>query len=220
MKFMKKHVVANIESNPALSHFSFADSALVDALLSFCLHKLDNLLNRINEHLLIRGKASHVEWKLSHSRRKTPSALQTAGNNPGGIHWAPLIKGKTHNINFASHPCCLTGYSVLCIGGRAKLYPQYKQLIEDSGGKLLTFHGNSNDQLGRLSRLLEQTDMIICPIDCINHEAFLIVKYYCQCSSKPCILLDRSETNTFRAGVIMLSLLCSTNNLQQHSAHR
>ncbi|MCE7913726.1 MAG: DUF2325 domain-containing protein [Nitrosomonas sp. PRO4] len=214
MKLMKKQAFANIESQPTISHFSFADSAFVDALLSFCLHKLDNLVNRINEHFLIHGKVGHVESKLKHSRQPSTTS-PTASNNASGIHWAPLIKSKTQNLNLASQNCYLTGYSVLCIGGRARLYPQYQQLIEDSGGKLLTFHGSSSDNLGRLSQLLDQTDMIICPIDCINHEAFLIVKHYCQCSGKPCILLDRSETNTFRAGVNMLSLLCSTKNLER-----
>ena len=211
MKFMRRQVLANIALSPVFSHFPSADSTYLNVLLSICLRKLENLVTRIDKYLFICKKTDQSAWKFDYSHQEA-STLQSANNNSHGINWAPLIKSNVHILNSTVSNRCLTGYSVLCVGGRAKLYPAYKQLIENSGGNLLTFHGNPNDSLEKLSRLLEKTDMIICPIDCVNHEAFLIVKYYCQCSGKLCILLDRSEINTFCTGIRVLSMLSSQQN--------
>ena len=58
----------------------------------------------------------------------------------------------------------LAGRSVLCVGGRSKLYPAYNHLIENSGGNLMTFHGDPNDHLDHLPQLLEKADIIVTAI--------------------------------------------------------
>lgn len=213
MKFLKKLVVANAASPNTFS----SDFAYTDTFLSFCLCNLEKLAHRINRHFLFRKKA-HLEWNFTRFQQKTPDTSPTPIKRSHVIDWAPLIKNnasiKNATVNNSAKDCnnChfLTGRSVLCVGGRAKLYPEYNRLIENSGGSLVTFHGDRNDQLSNLPLLLEQTDMVICPIDCVNHEAFLIVKYYCQCFNKPCVLLDRSEINTFCRGISALATLVST----------
>lgn len=125
--------------------------------------------------------------------------------------WAPLIKAsafmqkRNTGKSLRQHGgCSLSGCSVLCIGGRIKLYPIYKQLIQDAGGNFIAFHGDATDTPEKLPRMLREADMIICPVDCINHEDYFAVKKYCQRSSKPCVLLDRSGIDTFAAGIRML----------------
>lgn len=212
MKFLKKLVLANAASPNTFS----SDLAYTDTFLSFCLCNLEKLAHRINKYFLIHKKA-HLKWKFTRFQQKILDASSTPINHSHIIDWAPLIKSSfparnttiNDQTNGGSGCHFLAGRSVLCVGGRAKLYPEYNQLIENSGGSLLTFHGNPNDQLSNLPLLLEQTDMVICPIDCVNHEAFLIVKYYCQCSDKPCVLLDRSEINTFCRGISALAILAS-----------
>ncbi|MBL0010498.1 MAG: DUF2325 domain-containing protein [Nitrosomonas sp.] len=98
---------------------------------------------------------------------------------------------------------------MLCVGGRIKLYQEYSQLIENSGGRFMAFHGDPDDRLDNLPKLLEDADMIICPVDCVNHEAFLTVKQYCKHSGKTCVLLDRSELDTFDFGIHMLVIMAA-----------
>ncbi|GKS68489.1 hypothetical protein W03_04930 [Nitrosomonas sp. PY1] len=70
----------------------------------------------------------------------------------------------------------------------------------------MSFHGAPDDvSIERLLQLLEKTDMIVCPIDCINHQVFIIVKCYCQFSEKPCVILDRSTLTAFRQGIHALA---------------
>jgi len=118
----------------------------------------------------------------------------------------PLIKATT-KIEDGIVSSDLTGQFVLCVGGRAKLYPVYRYLVETLGGKLMTFHGNSMENINQLHELLTYADMVICPIDCVNHEAFFTVKHYCQCSGKHCVLLDRSQVATFQNGIRTLATM-------------
>lgn len=93
---------------------------------------------------------------------------------------------------------------VLCIGGRRRLYPEYRSLIESLGGNLLIYRGNQKGDSDRLPALLTCADMVICPVDCVKHETYFDVKHYCKKSGKPCALLDRSDLPTFYKGIKIL----------------
>lgn len=114
--------------------------------------------------------------------------------------WMPIVKATTQ-IENSSARHTLKGRSILCVGGQEKHYPVYHELVKAAGGHLVTFYGDSNDSIKQLQKLLEKVDMVICPIDCVNHEAYFTVKRYCQYSGKHCALLDRSQTGVFKKGI-------------------
>jgi hypothetical protein len=99
---------------------------------------------------------------------------------------------------------CLAGLCILCVGGRAALYPSYRSLVEGSGGRFLIYRGDRDDAAGRLPALLLRADAVICPVDCVNHASFFHVKQHCVRFSKPCALLERSSLPAFRRGIDML----------------
>lgn len=218
MKFLKKLALAYIAPSGSLSHYHSPDFAYTDASISCCLHNLEKLTNLLNKYLLIRKKTNLLKRGFGHFNQKIINTRLVSFRSCPVIDWAPLIKatspiknGNANNEDQTNNRSnnLLEGRSVLCVGGRIKFYPEYNQLIENSGGNLMIFHGDSNDHLDNLPQLLEEADMIICPIDCVNHEAFFIVKYYCKYSDKPCILLDRSEVNTFCRGINILSIMAT-----------
>jgi len=218
MKLLKKLVLAGITSPSTISHYYSSDSVSTDTILSRCLRNLKELINRLSSYVLL-GKRSHlVKPTFNHFNQSNTDARLVPYENSCAIDWAPVIKtttsikscGANNRMQldeFNNHS--LANRSVLCVGGRMKLYPAYNQLIENFGGHLMTFHGNSSDHLDNLSQLLTDADMVICPIDCVNHDAFLIVKCYCKYSGKPCVLLDRSEINTFSRGVNILAIMAT-----------
>lgn len=217
MKFLKKLALANNISSGTLYHYHSPDFAYTNVFLSFCLCNLEKLANRLHKYLFIWKKTNSLKQKLNHSNQKIINARTPIIFRSSQVtDWPPLIKttSPTKNCNSVNQTndysqYHLAGRSVLCVGGRRKLYPEYHQLIKNSGGNLMTFHGNPNDPLDNLPQLLEKADMIICPVDCVNHQAFFIVKYYCKYSGKPCVLLDRSEANTFCRGINMLAILAT-----------
>lgn len=102
------------------------------------------------------------------------------------------------------------GRCVLCVGGRAALYPEYRRVVEASGGKLVIYRNTPQGPGHHLPVLLDHADMVVCPLDCVNHTAFFTVKRYCRRSGKPCVLLDRSNLSTFRKGIAALAVLCTS----------
>lgn len=125
---------------------------------------------------------------------KAPQASVSASfgkaNKPGGNQAGP----------------CLAGLCILCVGGRAALYPAYRHFVEATGGHFLIYRGDRHGGPDPLGALLLRADAVICPVDCVNHAAFFHVKRYCACLGKPCVLLERSGLPTFRRGIEILAM--------------
>lgn len=183
MKLMKKMVfdfISPVKHNAAALISPFSILARFESLL-------DTTLLGINDFI---GKANTT----------TPVSAKKSVADP-----IPLIKASTPV--FDKNDTHFAGRSVLCVGGQRHLYPAYRQIIEDAGGQFLSFHGSANAPLTDLHTLLKDTDMVICPIDCIRHEAFFATKHYCERFNKPCVLLDKSRITTFYNGIRMLKYL-------------
>lgn len=201
MKFIKKPVIA--ASLSTIPHYHSSNSTNADISYRFgSVIQLFTLLKRWWDEI---SRILITRINLGSSINKTIAITD----------WAPLIKASSNidttiadNPNTRNHhygTAHLRNRSILCVGGRIKLYTQYERLIAAHGGHFLAFHGDANDSLDRLPMLLEIADLIICPVDCVNHEAFLIAKRFCRYSQKPCVLLDRSDVKTFNAGIQVLS---------------
>ena len=154
-----------------------------------------------------------------------------SGRFSSGENGIPLIKASS-TVAAATVPICtekrngiergavaqthtaagLSGRCVLCIDGRAALYSEYRRAVEASGGNLLIYRSKPQRDAERqpLPALLEQADMVICPVDCVNHQAFYTVKRYCQYSGTPCVLLERSGLSTFQSGIAALAALAAS----------
>ena len=154
-------------------------------------------------------RANLPEYKLPDS--DTRIRRQTAG-----VDWLPLIKAApvAASPEQSAHSKCVekqgvsydfAGRCILCVGGRAALYPEYRRLVETSGGKLLIYRNATQGNEVHLPALLSRVDMVVCPVDCVNHQAFFAVKRYCKHTGKPCVLLDRSGLPTFRKGIAALA---------------
>ncbi|MDC8445434.1 MAG: DUF2325 domain-containing protein [Nitrosomonas sp.] len=120
----------------------------------------------------------------------------------GQLPAMPLVKASTAIME--TNPGCLKGKCVLCVGGQLQMYPAYRQIVEDAGGRFLSFHGAADAAMAELHTLLADADLIVCPLDCVRHEAFFVTKDYCKRARKPCVMLDKSRITTFYNGIRML----------------
>lgn len=143
-------------------------------------------------------------------RRQVTDSADTRGTviKPtrfGTVQRLPLVKASTSIADVCQST--LKQKSVFCIGGQIQLYPAYRQIVEDAGGRFMSFHGAADSihadeaDLSELRARLNQADMIICPLDCIRHDMFFVVREYCIHSGKPCVMLDKSRITTFYNGI-------------------
>lgn len=167
---------------------------------------------------MLLDRANLLGCRLSHSH--TGAKRETAA-----IDSFPLIKASPVAVSGEQsvHPGCMekqcasydfAGRCILCVGGRAALYPEYRRLVETSGGKLLIYRNAPQGNEVHLPALLSCVDMVVCPVDCINHQAFFAVKRYCKHTGKPCVLLDRSGLPTFRKGIAALAAFTAASPVQ------
>ena len=192
---------------------------LLKYILTYTKNKIGS--NRCNAELL------NNQVQLTDPYHQKQGA-KTTSRTPKDRDWMPLIKANTPNhlpyeniqLNQYSHTNVFAGQFILFVGGRAALYPEYRRLIALLGGSLLIYRGGLDNNINRLYTMLENADMIICPVDCVNHNDFYAVKFYCKFSGKPYTLLDRSNLVSFNKGVHTLAKLacqykCSPNSYNQ-----
>ena len=95
----------------------------------------------------------------------------------------------------------LAGRCVLCVGGQAPLLPQYRQLAERLGVHLIHHDGGREQHIALLPDLLEASDAVICPMDCVGHQAYYQLKSHCKRKRKPCVLTRNSGIAGFAAAL-------------------
>ena len=195
--------------------------ARAEKLLLTCLNRIEAMPIKLLQDSVARNTYSSDSLP-SRIRKLLGYKFKAAKiSSPSGIDWAPLVKVTTtpdfigsssvHTSDYKSSNGSQPSYysasldlaekCVLCVGGHARLYPEYRHLIEALGGNLWVYRGNQKKDTERLPGLLAHADMVLCPVDCVNHEAYLAVKHYCKKSGKPCVLLQHSNFPSFRKGI-------------------
>lgn len=152
----------------------------------------------------------------SHFFRKR---IYTKASTRPETEWVTLIKGKQATKSNTSQEIArainnnhnLAGQAVLCVGGRATLYPDYLRLVEAAGGRFMTYRGSPENNRGHLYALLDRVNMVICPVDCVSHDDYFAVKRYCKLSGKLCAFLERSSLPAFSQG--LRTLILQSHNL-------
>ena len=114
-----------------------------------------------------------------------------AGDCPcpaGGCRRDPGVAGSSLHVVSGG----LAGKRVLYVGGRSSLVSHYKVLAEKFGCELIHHDGGREQSAHRLWELLGCADAVVCPVDCVSHEACSLVKQACKGCLKPLILARSS----------------------------
>lgn len=89
-------------------------------------------------------------------------------------------------------PCPLPGKNVLYVGGRCNLVRHYREVVERQGGTFHHHDGGVEHSLSELHGKLAAADVVLCPVDCVSHEACMAVKKACKICMKPFMMLRSS----------------------------
>ncbi|WP_292978454.1 DUF2325 domain-containing protein [Nitrosomonas sp.] len=95
--------------------------------------------------------------------------------------------------------------SILCVGGRPALLPQYRALAGQLGLKLSHHDGGQEDALSRLPEMVYGATAVICPTDCVSHAAYYQIKRLCRLGQKPCLLFKGTGISSFAAALTKIT---------------
>ncbi len=65
------------------------------------------------------------------------------------------------------------------VGGRPGSHAVLTRLVESAGGRLVVHDGGVEDRKGLLATLLPGADMVVFPVDCIDHDSMNTLKRVC-----------------------------------------
>lgn len=97
------------------------------------------------------------------------------------------------------------GRCVLCVGGRTALVSQYRILAERLGIRLIHHDGGQEEALSRLPDMINSADAVICPTDCVSHNAYYQLKRHCKRTGKSCLLFKGAGISGFAVALARLS---------------
>lgn len=95
----------------------------------------------------------------------------------------------------------LCGRTVLYVGGLNNLIPHYRNLVERHGGRFLHHDGGKEAARSLLPRMLSTADAVLCPIDCVSHDACHCVKKLCKRYQKPFVLMRSAGLSSLVRGL-------------------
>src|SRR5262249_40896629 len=98
--------------------------------------------------------------------------------------------------------------------GRPHQVDHLRAVSERAAARFLHHDGGIDERSGLLPGLISRADIALFPVDCISHEAALLVKRLCRQSGKPWIPLPSATVTAFLAAVApMRSAVSDARNL-------
>jgi hypothetical protein len=98
-------------------------------------------------------------------------------------------------------PRDMAGRALLYVGGRKHQVAALRKLAEQANAAFLHHDGGIDDRSGLLEALVARADVTLFPVDCVSHNAVIVVKRTARISGKPFIPLRSSGLASFAAAL-------------------
>ncbi|MBI9109448.1 MAG: DUF2325 domain-containing protein [Spirochaetales bacterium] len=152
----------------------------------------------------LKGKLKIAEQRNSHLEGR----LNEAGEEMEALReYNELIIGLSksagdalesgYDICKAESALNLNGKRVLLVGGRLSMVPHCKSVVESMEGEFLYHDGGKEQSRLTLRSLAFSSDIVICALDCVSHDATRCVKKICSGGRQKIIMIKNSGLSTF-----------------------
>jgi hypothetical protein len=139
-----------------------------------------------------------VARELPKTSQSTVAGEISAGKQNPTLTDCPLDQGGECPL--------LVNKSILFVGGLERLEPHYRSLVEgDFAGRFMRHDGDCHNGRDRLIHMVNRAEAVICPLNCISHQAYLCVKKICKEFNKPLVSLRNSGLGSFRKALLELA---------------
>lgn len=90
---------------------------------------------------------------------------------------------------------------ILYIGGKSASLIHCRRLVEEGGGRFSHHDGGIEHNIKNLPSVLRGADAVFCPVDCVSHNACLILKKICRHHGTRFVMLRSSGFTSFAKSV-------------------
>ncbi len=137
-----------------------------------------------NEELVRRdeAKARRLDWMNEELAEKRAEVrfLEDEMERILAIQGEGGCQGRCEKAVAGECPCPgLCGKRILYVGGRESLACRYRAMVERHGGLFLRHDGGLEETTKVLPKLVGSADAVVCPVDCVSHDACKCVKEVC-----------------------------------------
>lgn len=95
----------------------------------------------------------------------------------------------------------LCGRRILYVGGRERQVMHFRALVARRNGELLHHDGGRHERHAHLDALVRAADAVLCPVECVSHDACRRIKRLCKREQKPFIPLRSASLSNFAEGL-------------------
>ena len=153
-----------------------------------------------------RARCRDLEQEVSELRqadREATANLEALRNECSSLEMLVRtdIDGETTSVKAEIPAIDLCGRRIAYVGGRANTVGHFRAVVENLNGRFSHHDGGIDDNIGRLGGVLSQTDVVLCPVDCVSHGACLKAKIFCKQAAKPFVPLRTAGLSSFVAGL-------------------
>jgi hypothetical protein len=113
---------------------------------------------------------------LRESRDQALTLLKTVQSECHALERATLDALDQQDAGLAG----VAGKRVMYVGGRPGSNAALKALVASAGGELVVHDGGVEDRKGLLAAALPGADLVVFPVDCIDHDSMNTVKRVCE----------------------------------------
>ncbi|HDK37763.1 MAG TPA: DUF2325 domain-containing protein [Thiolapillus brandeum] len=181
---------------------------------------LSELRNQVEDYAarltIARARAERAEGRIESWKDKTASLQER--NDQLESQLTQLVRERNalentleqlltpdcnqcENSDYCSKDLDLCNRCVLFVGGRNRQCAHFRALVEKRNGEFIHHDGGLEESRQRLATLLARADMVLCPLDCISHDAMNRIKRDCKRSGTPLQILPQSSLAAFSRGL-------------------
>jgi hypothetical protein len=95
----------------------------------------------------------------------------------------------------------LRGRRILYVGGRERQIAHFCAVVERRNGEFLHHDGGRSENVTRLDSMIRAADAVLCPIECVSHDACARIKRICKRAAKPFVPLRSASLAGFVEGL-------------------
>lgn len=150
-----------------------------------------------NKLKIAKQRIGHLEDRLYDNDEKMEVLREYNKFITGLSKSADGVSGGACDICRAEIGLNLNGKRVLLVGGRLSMVPYCKSLVESMEGEFSSHDGGKEQSKLTLRSLALGSDIVICALDCVSHDATRCVKKICSGGQQKIIMLKNSGLSTF-----------------------